>query len=432
MISYFLEVTLCWTIFYGFFALFLSRTTFFKINRFYLLGAILLGLVIPFIELSLEQGTPEVLTFLQPISVGVENLEAAVSKPSSNQGIDFRIIFFLLYGIGALAFAARFIFGLWQIQKLYKQGVKEKHENFTLIKTPTTHLPFSFFSYLFWSDRFTLEKEFSEIVVKHEQAHIKGWHSLDVLFLESLCVLFWFNPFIHLYRLSLRNTHEYLADQLVLKTTQHKKYGHLLLRQSQSGFQVALANHFIRSQLKNRIAMITRMPSPKTTIWRYILVMPILLFLFLSFTSRELIEPSSVGVQQVGKDTIPAEELIFRKVEEMPRFPGCEETDGDKFEKKACADKKMLEFVQANIQYPAIAKEKGIEGTVIIQFIVDKQGVIQDGKIIRDIGAGCGEEALRVVNLMNEKKLRWTPGSQRGRVVNIELTLPVEFKLPDN
>lgn len=119
---------------------------------------------------------------------------------------------------------------------------------------------------------------------------------------------------------------------------------------------------------------------------------------------------------------------IFKVVEEMPRFPGCE-NEATTEAKKACADKKMLEFIYKNIKYPAIARENGVEGTAVITFVVEKDGSVKDARIVRDIGAQCGQEALRVVNMMNESNLKWTPGKQRGRSVRVQFNLPVRFKL---
>lgn len=125
----------------------------------------------------------------------------------------------------------------------------------------------------------------------------------------------------------------------------------------------------------------------------------------------------------------PEVEEIFKVVEQMPRFPGCEDSGGTTEEKYACAQKKMLEYVYKNVKYPAIARENGIQGRVVIQFVVEKDGSITDANVVRDIGAGCGDEGLRVVNLMNEMPQKWTPGRQRGKPVRVQFTLPVSFKL---
>lgn len=121
-------------------------------------------------------------------------------------------------------------------------------------------------------------------------------------------------------------------------------------------------------------------------------------------------------------------EEIFKVVEQMPRFPGCEDK-GTEEEKTACATQKMLEYIYKNLKYPAIARENGVEGGVVLQFVVDKDGTITDTKIARDIGAGCGAAAEAVVLSMNNMGKKWTPGKQRGRPVKVLFTLPVKFKL---
>ncbi len=123
---------------------------------------------------------------------------------------------------------------------------------------------------------------------------------------------------------------------------------------------------------------------------------------------------------------------IFVVVEEMPRFPGCETVAGDAKAKKACADKKLMEFIYANIQYPAIARENGVEGNVVVQFVVNTDGTVQDVSTVRDVGGGCGEEAIRIINMMNTMHDRWIPGKQRGRPVRVMFTLPIRFKLQYN
>ena len=116
----------------------------------------------------------------------------------------------------------------------------------------------------------------------------------------------------------------------------------------------------------------------------------------------------------------------------MPRFPGCEDITASKDERQQCANKKLLEFIYENIRYPAVARDNGIEGTVVVSFVVDQKGNIKDAQVVRDIGGGCGQEALRIVELMNSMPNRWAPGKQRGRAVKVLFNLPVKFKLEYN
>lgn len=125
----------------------------------------------------------------------------------------------------------------------------------------------------------------------------------------------------------------------------------------------------------------------------------------------------------------PEAEEIFKVVEDMPRFPGCEDITTSKEERRMCANRKMLEFIYENINYPALARDNNIEGTVVVSFVVNKDGRIANAEVVRDIGGGCGAEALRIVRMMNDMPESWIPGMQRGRPVRVLFNLPVKFRL---
>ena len=118
---------------------------------------------------------------------------------------------------------------------------------------------------------------------------------------------------------------------------------------------------------------------------------------------------------------------IWNRVEEMPRFPGCEDFEGTSEEKYLCAQQKMLEYIYSKVKYPSLAKEVGVEGRAILQFVILENGDISDVNIVRDIGAGCGDAAKVVVKDMP----RWNPGRQGKDFVKVRYTLPIVFKLKD-
>lgn len=130
--------------------------------------------------------------------------------------------------------------------------------------------------------------------------------------------------------------------------------------------------------------------------------------------------------QPVEKE--PEQPDFFTIVESMPLFPGCSELP-TKTERQQCSDKNLLSFLSKNIKYPAVARENGIEGNAFISFIVEKDGTITGAKVLRAPAGGLGEEALRVVNMMNEEGIRWTPGRQGINPVRVQFNLPVRFKL---
>lgn len=115
---------------------------------------------------------------------------------------------------------------------------------------------------------------------------------------------------------------------------------------------------------------------------------------------------------------------VLNRAEIMPLFSGC---DGKGVtDPKSCSDRKMLQYIYTNVKYPAIARKNNEEGQVIIGFVIQKNGQVENVKVIRDTGSGeLGKEASRVVKTMP----RWTPGMQDGKHVNVNYTLPVKFQL---
>ncbi len=105
------------------------------------------------------------------------------------------------------------------------------------------------------------------------------------------------------------------------------------------------------------------------------------------------------------------EQEIFQIVEEMPEYPG--------------GEKSLLEYVGKSVKYPQIARESGIQGRVFVNFVIEPDGSVSNVKVLRGIGGGCDEEAVRVIKAMK----KWKPGKQRGKAVRVSYTLPVNFKL---
>ena len=130
-----------------------------------------------------------------------------------------------------------------------------------------------------------------------------------------------------------------------------------------------------------------------------------------------------------------ADTTIYTVVEEMPRFPGCEQLDTTLAAKNQCAQTNLLLFFNQNIIYPQEARQQDITGQVVINFVVEKDGLISNPKLLRDIGGGCGEEAIRVANGMNSALrtagVQWKPGMKNGKPVRTQVTVPIKFRLQD-
>jgi len=124
----------------------------------------------------------------------------------------------------------------------------------------------------------------------------------------------------------------------------------------------------------------------------------------------------------------PGKGDIIHITEQMPLFPGCEQLHHYDIRKK-CADGKMLAFIYTNLRYPPIAASLRVEGMAVISFVIEKDGRVTEPKIRRNPGVGTGEEALRVVRLMQERDIHWQPGEQACQTVRMQFNLPVKFKL---
>ncbi|PHI21778.1 hypothetical protein CEQ90_00390 [Lewinellaceae bacterium SD302] len=121
---------------------------------------------------------------------------------------------------------------------------------------------------------------------------------------------------------------------------------------------------------------------------------------------------------------------IFKVVEKMPMFPGCEEIQGI-MEQAQCAQKRLLEFIYGNVRYTPEAEANGTEGMAVVSFVIEPDGRVTDPKIVRDPGDGLGAMALDVIKLMQTEDVRWMPGTQGGIARAVLFNLPVKFKLPN-
>ena len=293
MLTYFLQVNLCWLMFYGLYWALLSRETFFKLNRIYLIITLLSGLALPLVADWLHKETALVLPFegiLLPIfefSINGNGL-SVVDSPTLlpvGRGWSWWMVISSIYLIGFSLEMTRFLMGLFKLYRLNKTAHKEVKSSYTLLITEGVCQPFSFFKYVFISRDLLQSADFQNIM-RHELAHVRQKHSWDVIALEVIQIVFWLSPCVYLYKNSLRNVHEYLADAAVLRSVSKRQYGSLLIQQSQAGKSIAFVNPFF-SQLKKRILMMTRNPSKRRSLVKYALAAPIFFTLVILLASPD-------------------------------------------------------------------------------------------------------------------------------------------------
>lgn len=302
-------------------------------------------------------------------------------------------------------------------------------------------------------------------ILEHEHIHVKQFHSLDILLVELVKIINWFNPFVYLLQRSVKLNHEYLADEIVASNNKERSdYAQILLSHAFSTPVHSLANHFFnQSFIKNRIAMLFKNKSKKVVLGRFFLLIPILVVL-VSFQAKETLF-STVQVLDnddhvvVGNSQGDASEN-FKDVEVPAVSPGGvetlvppvaghdaypqEEESGVQSSSTAAlqSDSRIfmqvesppvpvdgmpsfLRYIGVNYVYPKEAEAAKVKGRLMLAFVVEKDGTISDIKTLKDLGYGTGEEAIRVL----KTSPKWKPGMQNGKLVRVEYTLPIVLDL---
>lgn len=445
---YHLYVALIWTVFYGLFVWLFQRETFHTVNRLYLLGSLLVGLVLPqlpIFSIPVDSGEAPVFV-LEPILASRTAVET-VAHTWVSRVTAIERFFWIIYGAGIGVNGYRFLSGAWQLWRLMHQmGWTKSEKGYRVVEVPGLATPFSFFNILFWGAPATASEADRALMRAHEMAHIRQWHSIDVFCIEVLGVFFWWNPLIYFYKRALRTVHEHLADEAALRQTDTQHYGRLLIGQAQSGPVLALANHFTHSQLKQRILMMMQAKSKPVRRWKYVLFLPVTLLLFTysgtieaqkRHTGQYFADADQTDRVVVTTDTVVTfdpstyEETIrifqrevHTQVDVMPYFisawGNCE---GQPFaERNACSQRAFGTAVMAELSAP---KDEQVRGQVVVRLIVPAQGdrVIID-KVTQSLSPACDAAAVQALALA---KGRWLPAQKAGKPVDCVLYVPVVF-----
>jgi len=469
MLIYLLQVTICLAIFYGFYHLALRKETLFHTNRMYLVITLLLSLVLPLVKIYIDARQADANAVLASyVFVGeyVNTFSAAVGPPS-NSTIPWGKLFAGLYISGMAVMVFRFLLAIKQIRVIRKHGIRTMVSGHACVLSADVKSPFSFFNTIYLpQDHSFGETELNE-VISHEMAHVRGWHTWDVLMMEFLCILLWPSPMIYLYRKSLKEVHEFVADAAVLKDTPWENYARLLLSQQHHQLQNVLSNQLIYSQLKKRLLMMNKERSGFAARYKYLGIIPVLLvaLVLFSFREKQSIDISTTGTNSISSfqenfgifqslvgikstiqsDTLPEVMMISLRNNQPvaasasdpemqdgvpPIFPGCKEVPATEQEK--CGTSKLWEYIGSNLVYPEMMRSAGIQGIVIVKFTVGADGLVKNVSISKSLQPDADEVVTRIVKDMNAKVGKWQPALKDGKPVDAELSLPVKFALENS
>jgi TonB family protein len=443
---YLIQVNIYIVIFYAFYKVFLSRETWFTLNRFYLLSAAALSFLIPFIKP--EWIMPETARPAFSISAGQLEILMVEGKDAAASAFNWGAMISTVYVCGIIFFAALFIWRLIHLR--------------LLIAANPAGMAFSFFG------RKVIDRNLpgQHAIHSHEDVHIRQMHTADVVYFELLSIVLWCNPVIYFFKKSIKNIHEYLADEAAAESEGNKEsYAMLLLCKAFNVDQSALTNSFFtQSLIKKRIIMLNKQRSTKTAILKYGLFLPLfagMLLLSSAKISRNeeikdlaeripapvpvLLDAASIAgsastadARPVSQDTTkkrrqskpaiitftPSNQtstksdtgkvFAFTSIDRQPSFPG----GMDKF----------YQYLGKSIKYPQEAKEKKVQGKVFLSYIVEKDGRLTEIEVRRSLGSGTDEEAVRVL----KASPKWIPGISNNQPVRVKYNIPITFALSKN
>jgi len=279
LLFYLIQVLTCSGILYGYYHLFLRNKKFHVYNRFYLLIAATISILIPFLDIPVSFTSNEtngsfVLKTIKSISSGDFSESSSAPALIKNNSISALNLAWCCYILLSIIMIVRILVSLEKIRQIKKKYPVQKLNSIYFLNTNEPGTPFSFFRWMFWNQKIDLISEKGEQVFRHELFHIEQKHSLDIVYMELLATFFWINPFMHLIKNEIKVIHEFLADRFAVAQSKNWEYAELLLMQSLDT-QHRLANPFFYNQIKRRIAMITSSQKTSYQYLRKIMVLPV-------------------------------------------------------------------------------------------------------------------------------------------------------------
>jgi TonB family C-terminal domain len=459
MTLYFFKMILCTLFFFFIYVALLEREKMHKFKRMYLLCSLVLSFVIPIIPLPLDISLPwfgEDMVWLYTGNdlAGSLSAQSGLGTEISNEGdasalgikIDYVIIIKLLYLVVTITLLISLFISAIKLFYCVKNRPLLIFPDKKIVLIKEKLVPFSFGQYIYLNEEDYKNGLIAKEMIMHEQVHVRQRHSLDVMFIELLIAIIWFNPVLFLYRRAIKQNHEFLADDAVLKTENNiTRYQNILISIISKTGSTGLASSLNYSTIKKRFIMMKRETSQRKARCRKLLLIPALLFAICIFSihtgAREPItnsnelseanktpvipeqneETSSVDINNlsVSSATVPVETQMnlvdsvyeYEEVDNPPEFPG--------------GNVALLKYIAEHVHYPENAANEGAQGRVLCQFIVNKDGSVSDVTVIRSLHPELDKESVQVLSELPKFK----PGSHKGKIVRVYFSLPVRFQL---
>ena len=406
------KVAVALLVFYLFYRFLLKKETFHRFNRVVLVGTAVLSFLLPLCIITVHRPIETIPAVPAEPMIVSEMPEMELSPAAQISEPWWPIALTILFWAGVAFVLARVLISVLSIGRIIRQGTPVREEDgCKIIVTERDIDPFSWMRYIVLS-----RKDWAlphESILAHEKAHIAYGHSLDVLLVDVLSALQWFNPAIWMLRADLKELHEYEADDAVLRTGANiKEYQYLLIRKAVSKSGYSVANSFNHSILKNRITMMSKSKSPLARGLRVLYLLP-LVCLAIGLQARTVYVPTDKDSENILKKGITEETVSTKGGEEVPpKFNG---GGTDLFAKWVCDQ----------LIYPSKSASDKIQGRVTLRFTVTEMGDVADVKVLRGVNEELDAEAQRVVS----SSPKWAPGTVDGNPVRVTMVIPVVFQL---
>jgi beta-lactamase regulating signal transducer with metallopeptidase domain len=404
MIEYIIKSTVFLLTLITFYKLFLENEKMHLFNRIYLNGSILFSLTVPLGHFSFKTKIASKLISLQLNEIIIQKTDKNLNVIYENEIMSYIIISIYMIIMTLLLF--RFFIN---IKYYYKKIKNNEHKIFNgskLILLNEPIIPHSFLNYIFLNKQDYINNKIPSELLVHEDAHLKQKHTLDILFIEIVNVLFWFNPILILYKRAIKLNHEFLADEVVNKQFNSVSYyQEILLQIASNQSKIALASPINYLITKKRLIMMTKNESKAKIILKTASVGFIYSILFFALNTKIVAQEQSneENLVKVNKS------LIISKNTE-PLFPGGMEA--------------FYTFVGKNFKISKEANKMKLKGKIYLTFMIEKDGSLSEFKILRDIGYGTGKEAVRVLKLSP----KWIPGTVNNKPAKVQYNLPITIQ----
>jgi len=417
MITFLIKSTICLSVLLAIYHLLLEKEKMHTFNRFYLLFALVFSFILPFITIEIVKELPQALPKIEtepPVQIGIH----------PDEQFNYLNLLSISYAVITLFLSVRFIANILKINNRVKNNPTIKHKKARLVIVKENILPHTFLNTIFISENEYNNSGIERELYEHELTHVTQKHTLDVLFIEVIKTIFWFNPVFLFYKKAIQLNHEFLADEKVVKSYDNIPfYQQLLLSKANGGQTVYLASNLNYLITKKRLIMMTKTTSASVMLLKKLALLPLftglLLFLCTETVAQSNPKPTKEKTTVTQKDQVkfplPKNAVtkktsdpnqIYDQVTESPEFPG--------------GMKEFYSFIGKNFKTPAAAKTNA---RVIVEFVVEKDGNLGNFNILRDPVPGAGAEAIRVL----KASPKWTPGKLDGETVRVKYALPISI-----